>query len=259
MARGSWRRRWPAPGSRRSSALAVVLGEQAGVDHGHVRVVLAVEHQQRPGRQAAGGGQGAEAAELAGPRLEGGRKGRMADRAQLAGVLQEPARMRGPVVEVGPSRRASPRRAPGRPRRPTHTASEPPVLVPTSQMPSGAASVSRWPIEARQVVDPTLQREVAAGLTAAPEREREGGPPQLVGDAVHQLGERAAGLAGVERPEREPVAEDQPRQSLRRPAGRVGEVAGEGEAAGREPAVHRRAAGQRGRRRRGCRPARARR
>ena len=45
-------------------------------------------------------------------------------------------------------------------------------------------------------------------------------PAHLVGDAVDQLGEGAGRLAGVERPDREAVAQDEPGQP-RRSSGRA--------------------------------------
>ena len=132
-------------GARQQAQLGapVVLGELASVDDRDVGVVLAVQDEQRPRGQAPGRGQGAEAAELPGPRLErrpgrpdgGWRRARAAcSRKRRGCAAQSSKSARAPSIATPRTRASS---------APTHTANEPPVLVPTSQTPSGAASLSR--------------------------------------------------------------------------------------------------------------------
>ena len=116
-------------------------------------------------------------------------------------------------------------------------ATEPPVLVPTSQIPVGRGLVDEVVDGRAQVVDPALQREVALAGAAAPEVERHRRPAELVGHAIDQLGKGAGALAGVERSDREPVAQDHAGQRPM-PAGGARQVAGQGEVAGLELAVH---------------------
>ena len=76
IARGSWRRRWPAPANRLSSASPWACGELAGVGGRHALVVVAVHHEQRAGGEAAGGVGRAEAAERPAPVVERRREAR---------------------------------------------------------------------------------------------------------------------------------------------------------------------------------------
>ena len=107
-----------------------------------------------------------------------------------------------------------------------------------------------------QVVDPALQREVALAGAGAAEVERHRGVAEVVGDAVDELRERAGRPPGVERADREPVAQDDARTRLVA-AARHGQVAGQREAVRRERAVHARPRHQdAGMRYRRCMPAR---
>jgi hypothetical protein len=79
----------------------VALGQLAGIRGRHALVVVAVHHQQRARGEPAGRVDRAEAAELATPLVEVLREAGRADGTDLAGVFEEPPRLRGPVVEVG--------------------------------------------------------------------------------------------------------------------------------------------------------------
>ena len=114
MARGSWRRRWPAPVRRRSSASPWASAISRASTTGTVSSSSPWSTSSGPGRQPAGGVERPVGPQLAGPagRTWAGSAG-VADGPDLAGVLEEPARLAGPVVEVGPgataSRRPDPR------------------------------------------------------------------------------------------------------------------------------------------------------
>ena len=164
------------------------------------------------------------------------REARRAHRTDLAGVLEEPPWLRGPVVEVGPRaeqrRAAHPRIVGGHTRR--HRAAG----VGADQPHPGRRRLADEVVDRRaQVVDPALQREVALARAAAAEVERHRREAELVGHPVDQLGEGAAALAGVERTDREAVAQDHAGQRAVL-AGRARQVASELEVvAGDEVAV----------------------
>ena len=90
------------------------------------------------------------------------RERRVADGADLAGVLEEPPGLAGPVVEVGPGAEHGARRARAGRRRPTQMAERPAgVELPTSQMPGRLGHLLEVVDGGAQVVDPARQREVA--------------------------------------------------------------------------------------------------
>ena len=100
-ARGSWRS--AVAGAVHDAELGVAVGvdEDAGVEDGDEVVVAAVDHEQRAGRELRAHGDRPELAQLAGPGVDVGRERGSLDDADLAGVLEEALRVRGPVVEVG--------------------------------------------------------------------------------------------------------------------------------------------------------------
>ena len=212
------------------------VGELAGVAGRHALVVLAVHHEQRTRAEPAGRVGRAEPAERPAPLVDRRREARRADRPDLPGVLEEAAGVLGPVVEVGARAEQAARSDPwvvgadadgdraARVRAEEHDLRRPAL---GGEVVDGAA----------QVVDPALQREVPAAGARAAEVERHRRVAEVVGDAVDQLGERAGRAPGVERPDREAVAEDHAGSGLVAPGG-DDEVAGEGVPAGREGAVH---------------------
>ena len=151
-------------------------------------------------------------------------------------MLEEPPRLRRPVVEVGT--RAQQRRTAhawivGGDAGDDRTAG-----VGADQPDARRAGLGDEVVDrGAQVVDPTLQREVALAGAAAAEVERHRRPAELVGHPVDQLGERAGALAGVERADGKAVAQDHPGQRAVT-AGGTGEVARQREVAGLEFAVH---------------------
>src|SRR3546814_8989159 len=64
-------------------------------------VGAAVDDEHRPVRDLRRVGDGSQLAELAGPGIEVGWEVAVLDQADLAGVLQQPSGVGGPVVEVG--------------------------------------------------------------------------------------------------------------------------------------------------------------
>ena len=114
-ARGSWRSWWPAPSMMRSSASPCASASTRRVEGRHRLVVGAVHDQQRPRRQRRRIADGPDLAQLARPGVERRREVRRADDADVAGVLEQPAGVAGPVVEVRRRARGWPRPAPGRP------------------------------------------------------------------------------------------------------------------------------------------------
>ena len=121
--------------------------KQSGVDDRHVGVVLTVHTSSGRGRQPARGVERAEATQLAGPRLERGREAgcrmapisRACSRNRRGCAAQSSKSARAPSMATPRTRASS---------APTHTASEPPVLVPTSHIPSGRPRLERWSIAA---------------------------------------------------------------------------------------------------------------
>ena len=152
-------------------------------------------------------------------------------------MLQQTARVIGPVVEVG-------RRAQGRDtldlgiaRRGTQgqraartEARDPHVAHPFD--------VTEKPRRGAQVIEPSAEREVAGGVTAAPEGEDQHEPTELGGDSVGELRERLGRQPATAAQWREPVADDQTGELRARPALRSRQMTGQLDAVTREDAVH---------------------
>src|SRR3954469_14979366 len=90
---------------------------------------------------------------------------------------------------------------------------------------------------APEIVDPRLQREVAGTRSATPKRERHRCPAEFVRGAVDQLREGSSRVPGVDRPDREPVAENEAGKSAGT-SGRLGEIPRHSLAAGEKGAIH---------------------
>jgi hypothetical protein len=198
----------------RSSADPCAFRQLAGVRGGHALVVVAVHHQQRARGEPTGRVDRAEPAQLATPLVEAVREAGRADGTDLASVFEEPARLRGPVVEVragAEQRGAADARVVGR-----HAGGDRAAGVGADQPDAHRAGLGDQMVDrCAQIVDPALQREVALAGTAAAEVERHSHPAQLVGGSVDQLRERACALTSVERADRETVAQDEPGQTGR--------------------------------------------
>ncbi len=150
----------PGTGDQAQLGRAVGLGQLPSVDGRHAVVVVAVHHQQRPRRQPPSCVDRAEATELPGPLVERRREARRADRADVAGVLEEPSRLRGPVVEVGAraeQRGAAHARIVG-----GDAGDDRATGVRADEPDPGRRGLGDEVVDrGAQVVDPTLQREVA--------------------------------------------------------------------------------------------------
>ena len=208
MARGSCRRRCPAPGSSRSSALPWYSANWRASTTGTYGSSSPCRTRSGRGasRRAAGRGRKRRNS-LAQASNDGGKAGwrmapssRACSRKRRGWAAQSSKSARAPSIATPRTRASS---------APTHTAKRAAGVGP-DQPDAVGLRLALEVVDGRpQVVDPALEREVPARLAAPAEGERHGRPAELVGDAVHQLGEGPAGLTGVERPEREPVAEDQ--------------------------------------------------
>ena len=228
----------PVPGAFEQAQLGAAVGvhQLARIGHGHAVVLLAVHHQQRARSESPRRRHRPEPAELASPLLHRRREVAMVDRPDVAGVLEEPSRMLGPVIEIGartqqPGRRHT--RIIG-----SDTDRDRSARVRAHQDDAGRfVHGEHMRDRVAQIVDPSLQREVTLAVAAPSEVERHRNASEFVGGAIHQLGKRAAGALCVERRDREPVAQDDRRTALDR-SRRDGDVTRELQAVRDEPLVH---------------------
>ena len=100
-ARGSWRRRCPAPLMMRSSASPWASTSTRASKAGTRSSSLPWSTSIGRGRHLRRVGHGPQLAQLPAPGLDARREERVVDHADVAGVLEEPPRVGGPVVEVG--------------------------------------------------------------------------------------------------------------------------------------------------------------
>ena len=146
---------------QRKLGRAVSLRQLPGVDRRHAVVVVAVHHQQRSrgaNRRAASTGRNRRSSRPTRRTTAG---------SWACGSRRSRGRARGTVEAARPNRRS--RRVGSSSAAPrtrgssaaTQVAIEPPVLVPTSQIPVGVVLGDQIVDRGTQIVDPALQREVA--------------------------------------------------------------------------------------------------
>ena len=190
---------------------AVRFSELAGIGGGHTFVVVAVHDHQRPRRKPARRVDRSEPAQFTTPLFKVGREPWRAYRTDLTSVLQKSARLGSPVVKVRPwaQQRCAPNaRVVGSDARRNRA-----TRVRADQPDTRRAGLVNQVVDRRsQIIDPTLQGEVALAAAAAAEVEGHRHPAKLAGNSVNQFRKGHTALTRIERTNRKAVTEDQPRR-----------------------------------------------
>ena len=151
MARGSARRRWPAPPITRSSALPPTASARTRAsDRGTSSSSTPWTIEDRARRQVGTGLVGTQRGEALGPGGDVGRVVRRPHHSDAARELEHPARRPAPSRRRWPATRSRPLPGPAGRRAARHSASAPPVPKPTSHTPPPETSPAPWETKARR-------------------------------------------------------------------------------------------------------------